>query len=287
VQRVRIFQICLGLLWLATLLALAVFAQRFAEFGSASRQAEAKRNLVHIHTLQKVFYDDQGRYGNFTESSCEPNEIGFTQVNCEHARYEYSMTINDDQTGFEVRARERVINGSRAVFPDCTEPLDEWKIDEQRNLHNVFQAGSVCAGSSARVFKLPSLGAFGVSIGACLLLIVLFCLFEIVSTLFLPAGVSTKKVLLKLSVVSPPLAVLGALLVMPTMILPFLSAKFLFASLGIVILFTGFFYSRWIVVRGIPMSGWQKSAVIAAVPSALFLAIIVLTLAPGSTKLSP
>ena len=264
-----------------------MFAERFAEFGSAARQSEAKKNLVHIHTLQKVFYEDHGRYGSLIGGGCEPNEIGFTQINCDSARYEYSMTANDEGTAFEIRARERVVDGSRRVFTDCTEPLDEWTIDERRNLRNVFQAGSVCAGSNEREFKIPSLVAIGVGAASCLLLFMIFCLFESVSAIFLPAGVSTKKVICKLSIVSPPWVVLALLLVKPILVLPFFTSEFLLATSGHVFLFTGFFFSRWMVVKGMPMSGRQKSAVIGAVPSLLFLAIIVLTIVPGSTGLSP
>ena len=270
----------IGLLWLAAILVLANFSNRFAQFGAQARQSEVKSNLMHIHTLQTTFFRENGRYGSIKGGGCEPNEIGFQQGNCNASRYEYLMTVNDG-SHFKVLARERVVDGIRKVFPSCTSPLDEWTIDDKRNLVSVLYVAGARGGFNDSFFKLPTRGTCtaGVLVGLGLFLIC--CLFDSASAFFLPAGISRKKLVPMLSAVSTPWIVLAVLLSKEIFSSTAFTSEFLFASAGMAVLVLGFFFSRWSVVNGLRMSSFRRSAVVTTVPVLIIAVSIALMLIPG------
>ena len=273
-----LFLMMIGLIWLASILVFAKFANKFANFGAQARQSEAKNQLMHIYTLQTSFFIDHGRFGSIAGGGCEPNEIGFSQ-NCESARYEYRMTLIDGSK-FIATARERVRGGVRTVFPQCGDELDEWKIDEQRQLESVHDVAKNCRDSKSAIFSLPPLNFLGVGLVVCCLLCLFFCLIELVSSVFLPPGASKVRLALKLSVVSLPWITLSVFLTKLSSAPDSLNVSLLIASITLIVLGLGLIFSRWIVIRDLVMTQGRRLAIVFLVPGAIALISVLLFLVP-------
>ena len=128
---------------------------KFRNFQAKARQAEAKTNLSHIFTLQESFYADANAYfpigdkGTGTKlaisatafdnpAACRTaNSLGFYISDCTRVRYLYEVeNAGDNLNEFDAAATELgdTNDGTRRVFPDCTEDLDQWVIDEDKFL---------------------------------------------------------------------------------------------------------------------------------------------------------
>ena len=105
----------------------------------AARQAEAKNNLILVHTLEESYARAQGTYRAFAgvgpdggkAPKCGDEELGFKLGACDRARYTYSATVagSGDQKRFVAVAKAP----AGAIVPDC-EVADAWRIDQGRQL---------------------------------------------------------------------------------------------------------------------------------------------------------
>ena len=128
---------------------------RYRVFQAKSRQAEAKINLGFIAGLQQTYkaefekyYHDTTKFkvggggdgGHCNAVAGEHNELGFRVTDCSELRYTYSST---DLSGGGRAYNDGI---TKDIYPGCTgaTKIDEWRIDNSRNLNHRANVIKLC-----------------------------------------------------------------------------------------------------------------------------------------------
>lgn len=199
------------LLWIPGVLCTGTLVGNFNNFGARARQTEAKANLSHIYMLQRVFFEDNKRFGAIKQGGCgETEEIGLKWEDCSRLRYEYSLE-SVTTSGFIAVAREKSSPDGRKVFPRCTGTLDEWQIDQDKNLRARHDAGKNCDARELRNVLPPVRDLVAATI-VLLIFGVLLGLADLLPGFFLLKKGDRLRVPTRLAAVTAPLLPIGMLL---------------------------------------------------------------------------
>ena len=117
---------------------------RYRVFIAKARQSEASVNLGIIAKLQQSYYNEYGKYYNESSfkmgtgggGSCpsagdDANELGFRTIKCSKLRYTYTS-----RSGGGGGAKNDGSDDSLLIYPGCSNQIDEWHINIERDLTN-------------------------------------------------------------------------------------------------------------------------------------------------------
>jgi type II secretory pathway pseudopilin PulG len=127
-----------------------VATNKFGRFKAKSRQAQAKNNLSLIASLEDIYKEETGSYGDMTVHGrseggfvCTASPIGFKLTPCPDERIVYGYTVTG-ATGdvFEAQAISGIGESNRVVL-GC-QIADSWTIDQDHKFLHRTDAREAC-----------------------------------------------------------------------------------------------------------------------------------------------